>query len=248
MKNIKRNKHKDLKKKYKVLAIIPARGGSKGIKRKNIIDVAGKPLIQYTIDAVKKSRLVTRTILTCDNDEIINYCKNQGIEAPFKRHANLATDISPTIHAIKHAVSFLKEKENYIPDYIILLQPTSPLRKTKHIDESLKKLLGSGADSIVSVCKVPHQFNPYSVMKLQREYIVPFLPYNEKKNNRKLKPVFYGRNGAAIYAFTYNCLMKKNSLFGNRILPYFMKKEESLDIDNKFDLFLVGHLIKSKYY
>lgn len=239
MKDNKKNK-----KKYEVLAIIPARGGSKSIPRKNLIYLAGKPLIKYTVDAVKKSKLVTRIILTCDNDEIIDYCKDQGIEIPFKRPSKLAQDTSSTISAIKHAVKFLEKNESYIPDYIMILQPTSPLRTAQHIDESLIKLINSNADSIVSIIKVPHQFNPYSVMKLKDKYLIPFLSYDENKNNRKLKPIFYGRNGAAIYVFSYNCLIKKNSIYGDRILPYFMKKEESIDIDDELDLKFAEVILK----
>ena len=187
--------------KEEILAIIPARGGSKGIPKKNMVLLAGKPLIQYTIDAAKGSKLITRIILTSDDNEIIEYCKKQGIEVPFKRPSDLAKDDTPMIDVIIHAIRYLEEKENYKPDIIILLQPTSPLRTSKHIDEALEKLINSDADSIVSVVEVPHQFNPYSVMKLEDGYLKHFLPYDERKNIRQLKPKFYARNGAAFYAF-----------------------------------------------
>jgi CMP-N-acetylneuraminic acid synthetase len=140
----------------------------------------------------------------------------------------------------------LEEKENYKPDIIILLQPTSPLRTSKHIDEALEKLINSDADSIVSVVEVPHQFNPYSVMKLEDGYLKHFLPYDERKNIRQLKPKFYARNGAAIYAFRYECLIEKNSIYGEKILPYFMGKEESIDIDDWFDLKVAEVMISAK--
>jgi len=222
--------------KKEILAIIPARHSSKSIPRKNMVLLYGEPLIQYTINAAKRSKLLSRIILSSDGDEIIDYCKNQGIEVPFKRPSNLALDYTPMIDVIKHAVDLLRKKEGYKPDYIILLQPTSPLRTAQHIDESLKKLIDSNADSIVSVVEISHQFNPYSVMELKNGFLKHFLPYDEKRNIRQLKPKFYARNGAAIYAFTYECLLKKNSLYGRKILPYFMKKEESVDIDDLFDL------------
>lgn len=231
---------------FEILAIIPARGGSKGIPKKNMVTLAGKPLIQYTIDAAKNSKLITRIILTSDDEEIINYCKKQGIEVPFKRPSYLAKDDTPMIEVIIHAIRYLEENGNYKPDIIILLQPTSPLRTSKHIDEALEKLINSNADSIVSVMKVPHQFNPYSIMRLENGYLKPFLSYDERKNIRQLKPEFYARNGAAIYAFKYDCLITRNSIYGAKILPYFMVKEESIDIDDWVDLLFAKVIIEEK--
>jgi len=230
-----------------ILAIIPARGGSKGIRNKNLKLLAGKPLIQYTIDAVKGSKLITRTILSSDSLEIINYCKEEGIEAPFVRPKKLAQDDTSMLEVVIHTLSFLKEKENYIPDYIILLQPTSPLRTSKHIDEALLLLVNSDADSIVSVIEVPHNFNPYSVMKLDGNYIKPYLEYDERLNIRQMKPKFFARNGPAVLAFSYECVINKKSMYGDKILPYFMNREESIDIDSELDLLFAEFLIKSRY-
>lgn len=220
----------------KILAIIPARGGSKSIPRKNLVPLLGKPLIQYTIDAAKNSKLITRIIVSSDNSKIIRYCKKQNIEVPFRRPKNLAGDRTPMLAVVKHTVGYLLQKENYKPEYIVLLQPTSCLRTTRHIDEALSLLIHSNADSVVSVTEIPHNFNPYSVMKLKGRYLKPYQKYDEEKNLRQLKPRFYARNGAAIYAFTYKCLIKKKSMYGNKILPYFMDRKESIDIDDKFDL------------
>ena len=110
----------------------------------------------------------------------------------------------------------------------------------------LKLLINSGADSVVSVTDVPHRYNPYSVMRMERGYLKPFLRISERKNLRQAKPVFYARNGAAIYAFTYKCLKEKKSIYGDRILPYAMKEEESVDIDSLIDLKLADALLKGK--
>jgi len=228
-----------------VLAIIPARGGSKGIPRKNLALLCGKPLIQYTIDAAKGSKFITKLILSSDDEEIIEYCKSQNVEVFFKRSAVLAKDNIPMLPIIKHAVSFLEENMSYKPDYIILLQPTSPLRAEKHIDEAINMLINSDVDSIVSVVEVPHNFNPYSIMKLEDSYLKPFLEYDENMNLRQMKPKFYARNGAAIYAFTCNCLTTKNSIYGDKILPYFMRKEESIDIDDEFDLKIAEFVLEN---
>lgn len=229
-----------------VLAIIPARGGSKGIPKKNIYPLCGKPLIAWTIEAALSSRHISRTILSSDSDEIIEVAGRYGVEAPFVRPKDLAEDDTPALSVIRHAVDWLKDNEGYEPDYIVLLQPTSPLRTSRHIDEALKKLIDSNADSIVSVVKAPHQFNPYSIMEMKNELLKPFLKYDEQKNIRQLKPVFYARNGAAIYAFTYKCLMKKNSIYGDKILGYEMSREESVDVDDMLDMRICELLMKNR--
>lgn len=228
-----------------VLAIIPARGGSKGIPKKNIYTLCGKPLIAWTVEAAKGSKYISRTILSSDSAEIIKVAGRYGVEVPFVRPKELAKDDTPALPVIQHTVEWLKENEDYIPEYIVLLQPTSPLRTSRHIDEALKKLINSDADSVVSVVKVPHQYNPYSIMEMKDGLLKPFLQYDEQKNIRQLKPVFYGRNGAAIYAFTYECLMKKNSIYGNKILGYEMSREESVDVDDMLDMRICEFLMKN---
>ncbi len=227
-----------------ILAIIPARGGSKAIPLKNLAMLGGKPLLQYTIDAAKQSKLITRIILSSDHKEIIRYAHQQGIEVPFVRPAELARDTTPMIEVVEHAVKYLVNKESYRPDYIVLLQPTSPLRTAQHIDEALMLLLDSEADSVVSVVEVPHQFNPYSVMLQQGNFLVPFLEFDETRNLRQLKPLFYARNGPAVCALTYECLIQKKSLYGEKILPYVMDRAESIDIDDSWDLSIAEYLLK----
>jgi CMP-N,N'-diacetyllegionaminic acid synthase len=229
-----------------IIGIIPARGGSKGVPRKNIYPLCGKPLIAYTIEAAKGSGYLTRTILTSDSEEIIRVALEYNLEAPFVRPKELARDDTPALAVITHAVNWLEENEGYRPDFIALLQPTSPLRNSKHIDEALGRLVKSDADCIVSVVSVPHNYNPYSVMRLEKGYLKPWLEYNELSNIRQQKPVFFARNGAAIYAFTYECLMKKKSLYGDKILPYEMGREASVDIDDMFDLRICEMLLRDK--
>jgi CMP-N,N'-diacetyllegionaminic acid synthase len=229
-----------------ILAIVPARGGSKGIPQKNIYPLYNTPLIYYTIKAIQRSKLITRAILSSDSSEVIKVAEDYGLEVPFVRPSKLAQDDTPALPVVEHAVKWLEETENYKVDYIILLQPTSPLRTENHIDEALSILINSDADSIVSIVEVPHNFNPYSIMKLQGKYLSPYLLFDEKKNLRQFKPVFYARNGAAIYAFTYNCLMNKHSLYGDKILPYLMEKESSIDVDDLFDLKLCEWILSSR--
>lgn len=229
-----------------ILGIIPARGGSKTIPKKNMVLLNGVPLIDYTIEAVKRSRWITRKILSSDDDLIMDYCLKRGIEVPFKRPGSLAGDEIPMFDVIVHALNFLDENEGYKPDYIILLQPTSPLRTAQHIDEALKILTESKADSMVSVVDVPHNFNPYSIMDFDGRYVRPFLDFNESNNLRQKKPRFYARNGPAVLAMTYDCVIDKKSLYGDKILPYFMKREESIDIDEQNDLEIAGLLLTRK--
>lgn len=229
----------------KVLAIVPARGGSKGIPRKNIREFAGKPLISYTAEAAIAAQLVDRIILSTDDEEIASIGQSCGLEVPFMRPKSLAADDTPALPVILHAVQELEKVDGYRPDYILLLQATSPFRRSHHIDEALEILLSSKADSIVSVLEVPHTFNPYSLMQLEDGKLEHFLKFNERDNLRQKKPVFYARNGAAIYAFSYDCLFGKNSIYGDYVLPYFMKKEESIDLDDMWDWKLAELIIRN---
>ena len=227
-----------------ILAIIPARGGSKSIPRKNIRELAGKPLLAYTAEAALQSQALSRVVLSTEDKEIREIGLRLGLEAPFVRPMELAQDDTPTLPVIQHTVKRLEEMESYKTDIIVVLQPTSPLRSSRHIDESLELFLNSNVDSLVSVVEVPHNMNPYSIMQLQEDgRIKPFLEYDERKNLRQQKPLFYARNGAAIYICTYNCLMNKNSLYGDTTIPYFMKKEESIDIDDEWDWQVVKYIL-----
>jgi len=227
-----------------ILAIIPARGGSKRIPRKNIKNFAGQTLLSYSASAALGSKMLSRTILTTDDKEIRKIGLELGIEAPFLRPGNLAQDDTPSLPVIFHAVQTLEDLEGYSPDIVVILQTTSPLRTSQHIDDALKTFLNSDADSLVSVTEVPHNMNPYSVMQLQEDGAIrPFLEYDENDNLRQKKPVFYARNGAAIYICTYQCLMQKNSLYGDKIVPFFMSKETSFDLDDEIDWKIAQYFI-----
>lgn len=229
----------------KILAIITARGGSKGIPGKNLKILNGKPLIYYTINEAKKSKYLSRICLSTDSDEIISYCNKMGLDEQYKRPANLSLDDTPSLPVVQDYVKWLEKTEGYKPDYILLLQPTSPLRIVNDIDNSIIKIINSNADSLVSVVEAPHQFIPESIMKIEGDYLDPFIK-KDPKTNRQQKPKYYARNGAAIYITTYDCLMNKNSLYGDKILPYIMPKESSVDIDDYFDFELCEYLLKKR--
>lgn len=228
-----------------ILAIIPARGGSKGIPRKNIKRLCGKPLLSYTIEAAKNSDYISRIILSTEDDEIASIGKNLGIDVPFMRPHSLAQDDTPSLPVFQHVLELLLKKENYKPEIVIILQPTSPLRVSRHIDEALKKFLDSGADSLVSVMDVPHNMSPHSVMFFNEEgYLSNYIEQNELTNIRQLKPRFVARNGAAVYITTYSLLMERNKILGGKVIPYYMSKIESLDLDDLSDWIVAEAIIE----
>ncbi|RLB80748.1 MAG: acylneuraminate cytidylyltransferase family protein [Deltaproteobacteria bacterium] len=233
--------------KRNILGIIPARGGSKSIPNKNMVMLGGKPLISYTIDAAKGSTLLSRIILTTDDKDIAEFGKKQGVEVPFLRPASLSQDTTPTIPVVQHALRFLKDKHDYAPDVVVLLQPTSPLRTHQHIDEAVELFFKSGADSVVSVVEVPHQYNPLSVMEIKAEKLKPFIDgEGTRLLRRQNKPKFYARNGAAIYVTRREVIENDDSFFGKDCRPYIMRAEESVDIDSYFDLEIAEMILSKK--
>jgi len=167
------NKHKS-----KILAIIPARGGSKGIPKKNIVNINGKPLIQYTIEVAKESKLIDRVIVSTDDDEIAEISEKLGAEVPFIRPAELAKDGTPTFPVIKHALKWLKENEKYKPELIVLLEPTFPLRTVEKVDEAIKVISSDEeADSLRGVCE-PFQ-NPFKMWIPCGKYLKPLIKEKE---------------------------------------------------------------------
>lgn len=228
----------------KFLAIIPARKGSRGLINKNFKNLCKKPLINYTIKAAQKSLFIDRLIISTNDKKIINYSKKNKIEF-VKRPEKLSRSTSKVIDAVQHVLKHLKKK-NYIPDFIVTLQPTSPLRKAIHIDEAIKLFLSKpNADSLVSCQHVPHIFNPNSLYSYNNFFL-------KKKNNKKdkiflrqKKNKYYSRNGAAIYITKYKNI--KKYIFGGKILGYLMDKISSLDIDDIHD-FNVAQMYISKNY
>jgi CMP-N-acetylneuraminic acid synthetase len=182
----------------KILGLIPARGGSKAIPRKNIVLLAGKPLLAYTCEAAVGSLKLDRVILSTDDPEIVQVAQKYGVDAPFIRPGNLADDEAPILAVIQHALDWLVKGEGTHFDVIVLLQPTSPMRKSVHIDAAVDMMLSTGADNVVSVTAVPHNFNPVSVMRLDDDgYLQPFLE-GDMILRRQDKPLVFARNGPAV--------------------------------------------------
>jgi|GEM_PF-361179 len=217
----------------KVLAVIPARGGSKGLPGKNIIDLAGKPLIAHTIKAAKQSRYIDRCIVTTDDDAIADAAREHGAEVPFKRPAYLAEDVTHTPPVIEHAVQFLESVGDRY-DIIVTLQPTSPLRKPEHIDEALEKLVGSSAESVVSV--KPSEYPPYWMVTLGEGGACSFVQDSVdyfKKERQELTPT-YQINGA-VYA-TRREALRRGLIITHPFDAMEMDAVSSMDIDTQEDL------------
>ena len=218
-------------------AIIPARAGSKGIPNKNMKDLNGFPLIQYTINAVLASQ-IEEFIISTDSKEIINYCFERGYNY-IVRPEKFSQDDSKAIDVINHVIE--SKKINH--EYIVYLQPTSPLRTEYHINESIGLIESTPeADSLVSIVNVPHNFVPESLMKIKDGFLYEIS--DTKIYNRQKKPDYYARNGAAIYITKRKNL--KHFIFGGNILGYNMGKIESLDIDDDSDLNLARIILKNK--
>ncbi len=220
--------------------MIPARGGSKGIPRKNIALLRGRPLIAYTIDAARAATCLERIVVSTDNEEIAAVSRGCGAEVVM-RPAELARDETSTLSVLQHVVAELAQA-GYRPDAVMTLQLTSPLRTSTHIDEAVRAFANdASADSLVSCIEVPHVFHPHSVMRRTAEgYLVPFLDLPQPGRRQDKEPVF-ARNGAAIYITRTEKLGE--FIFGGRLMPYMMPEAASIDIDTLADLAAAERLL-----
>ena len=221
----------------KTLGLIPARGGSKGISGKNLYPVRQKPLIAYTIEAARKSAYIDPLIVSTDDEEIARKSREWGALVPFMRPGSLAEDHSSALDVVNHAVDYYLE-QGVVFDYIVYLQPTSPLRTSQSIDQSIELMQNHDADSLVSVVEVPHQFGMDSQMVEQNGLVKPALGNALGKLRRQDKPRYVARNGPAILITRPATLVNHGSLYGEKILSFLMNDIESLDIDRPDDLWL----------
>jgi N-acylneuraminate cytidylyltransferase/CMP-N,N'-diacetyllegionaminic acid synthase len=229
---------------HEILAIIPARGGSKKIPDKNRALVGGRPLIEWTIRAAKKSKYLSRVIISTDSDSIAELCQKYGVEVPFLRPGELAKDDTPGISPILHALEYLRQEENYAPEFTITLQPTSPLRTTQDIDASIELIKAKKADAVVSVC--PVEEHPYWMKNLSESgKMTDFIKLDEPITRRQDLPPIYSLNGA-IYLANSDFLIEQETWFGSNTFGYIMPVERSLDIDTPLDLKLADFFLKGE--
>ena len=244
--------------KKEVLAIIPARGGSKSIPYKNIYPILGKPLLAYTIEAARKSRLINRVIVSTDDTKIAAVAKKYGAEVPFMRPAELGQDHTPDLPVFQHALSWLKKHQNYKPDFIVHLWPTSPLRKPEDIDEAIRLFKKHPkADSLRSVMIAPE--TPFKMWKIDKgPHLFPILakeyPSLFSKNQkihpstlpRQILPKIYMQTGY-LAVIRYGTIMKKNSMCGKNIIPFLHDPDVYTELDSYRDLAHTEYTLK-KYY
>ncbi len=222
-----------------ILAIIPARGGSKGIPRKNIKILAGKPLIAWTIEEAKKSKYIDRLILSSEDEEIIKVAKKWGCEVPFVRPKELAKDDTPGIEPVIHAIKTLPESY----DYVCLLQPTSPLRKVEHIDAAIELIIKMNAESLVSLKKVKE--NPYWMFEIDNNsFLNKFINEDIPIRRQDLKEL-YVLNGA-IYISVTNFLLKNKTFITDKTIAFKMDEFNSVDIDEIVDFYLAEFYLSKK--
>ncbi len=235
-----------------ILSIIPARGGSKSIPRKNIKPLLGKPLIGWIIEASKKSKLLTRTIVSTDDKEIAEVAKTFGAEVPFLRPKKISGDLATDMEFLEHALDWLKENENYEPDIILRLSPTSPMNTPEYIDEAIQKLIDTPeVDAVRPVTEV--SYHPYKMWKIKEgdECMEPFLPksitsFDEPYNlPRQLFPKPYTQTGA-MDIMRLKTIRELKSTSGKKLSYIFVKPEDTVDIDNPIDFEIAEILLKKK--
>jgi len=220
----------------KVLALITARGGSKGVPGKNIMMAGGKPLVAWSIEAARKSKYIDRLIISSDDDEIISVASAFGCDAPFVRPSELANDDAITYDVAIHAIDFLEERFNIL----VVLQPTSPLRIAEDIDRCIECSLSTG--SCVSLVETDK--SPYWMYKLPTESsMVPLLQSDKAILRRQDAPPIFMLNGA-VYAVDCNWLKRNGSFINDDTVPYVMPKDRSLDIDTHDDFEIFERLLK----
>jgi len=232
-----------MKNNEKILALIPARGGSKGLPRKNIKPLLGKPLIAWTIEQAKNSKYIDRIVVSTDDEEIAEISRKYGAEVPFLRPKELARDDSPTIDAIMHAINWFEERGEFF-DILVLLQPTSPLRTTEDIDNAIKLFLNDKeALSLVSVKENEH--SPFWSLKIEDKFLNPLFGEEYFKKRRQELPKSYMPNGAIFISYI-DILKKYKTFYTPKTIAYVMSPERSVDIDNEFDFLLAEFILKNK--
>jgi CMP-N-acetylneuraminic acid synthetase len=233
--------------KHKILGVVLARGGSKGIPKKNIKELCGKPLIAYTIEAAITSELFEDFIVSTDSQEIAAVSQQFGAKIPFMRPPELSQDHIWSRDALKHAVLECEKLYSKKYDYVVELPCVSPLRNAQHIKDAVEKLITTNADSVISVCQMQDK-HPVRMKRITKndtlEDFCKEFPEGEGSRRQDLEPC-YIRNGA-IYAMTRDCIIEKFSRSGNISRPYVMDELYSVNIDSMIDFFLAEALIRAK--
>lgn len=225
----------------RILALIPARGGSKGIKNKNIIDLNGQPLISYSIQASMDSKYIDETVVTTDSEEIANISKKYGANVPFMRPAELASDQAKTVDAVLHAIKSLNEMGKQF-DVLVLLQPTQPLRTAADIDEAIKRFFATGMRGLVSISAVNE--HPLLMRTMDENGNIKSILGENSTCRRQDMKSYYIVNGC-IY-INRIAEISPNTSFNDNLVGYVMGAAHSVDIDDKKDLFLAEYYLQKR--
>jgi CMP-N,N'-diacetyllegionaminic acid synthase len=232
----------------KILGLIPARGGSKRLPRKNVKDFLGRPLISWTIEQAKRSRLLDKVVVSTDDEEIAEVARIYGAEVPFLRPGELAKDNSPTIDAVIHTLDWFEGKGEHF-DIVAIIEPTSPLRKDDDIDKAAGKLIDNmeNADCIVSVGCISHEL-PFFTMKVTKDgYIEPFSDIctgfgSKNYANQKIEDIYFPFGG--IYISKNETLRKYGTIYQKRLMPHFVEKWQNYEMDDIYDYLCIEAVAK----
>jgi len=227
-----------------ILGLVTARGGSKGIPRKNIRPLAGKPLIAWTIEAARASRRLSRIVVSTDDQQIADVCRRYGADVPFLRPAEIAGDQSPHVLAILHALDWLASHQSYRPAYLVLLQPTSPLRTGEDIDAAIAVAIEKNAEAVVSV--VETHDHPWLVRRLTTQgTLEPFVTCELAYPRRQDLPPAFALNGA-VYVYRTDWLLQHRTLDCPGAQAHVMPHDRSLQVDTPWDLRLAGLILQDR--
>ena len=230
----------------KILGIVTALGGSKRILKKSIAPLLGRPMMAYVLDALKKSQTVNRIIVDTDDEEMAEVGRTNGAEIPYLRPKELAQDSTGHVPVLKHALEFLKEKEGYWPDAVVLVPPTSPLVTAAHIDDTVRLLFESGVDSAETVFEVPTIFHPYNIRYIDAEGYTHFLLEKERAEAQKIgkRPPMYVIG--TVYTFRPDNLWETGTIQGKRSKSVIIDRALAIDVDEPVDLIIAEALMKHR--
>ncbi|KYH35144.1 CMP-N,N'-diacetyllegionaminic acid synthase [Clostridium tepidiprofundi DSM 19306] len=228
----------------RIIAIIPARGGSKGIPNKNIIDLCGKPLIAYSVEEAKKSKYIDRVIVSTDSLKIKEVSLNYGAEVPFIRSEELSSDSAKSIDVVIDCLQRLEDTYD-LYDYVVLLQPTSPLRMCEDIDSAIERIVEFKSKSLVSMCEAYQ--NPILMRTIEKDRMFKIVDCNKSNLRRQELPKFYIFNGA-IYISSVEMIYSERAFVNDDTIPFIMDKERSIDIDEPKDIVLAEYFLKRRSY
>jgi CMP-N,N'-diacetyllegionaminic acid synthase len=227
-----------------VLGLVPARSGSKGVPGKNTRPLAGRPLLTYTAQAARESGVIDRIVLSTDSEAIAAIGRESGLEVPFLRPAALAADESPMLPVLQHALTSLAAS-GWEPEIVVLLQPTSPLRRAQHVREAVALLRETGADSVVTVVELPRHLSPDYVMQIDGGVLKPFLPDGARVTRRQDARPAYSRDGT-VYACWRRTIERFNGIYGDDCRPLVIDAADSLSIDSPADWDMAERLLAAR--